>query len=155
MQVNFYTITDNPKKILKELGTPLIKSDIQPYNDCSTEKPVLLLNYDRNIIVSNNYFYIPEWNTYYFMNHDVKAISGGRMIISGYEDYLMTNADEILNLDVYAIRSENNRNKYLKDSIPAQVQRNCNTIAFPENPFDFHYNDYPYTIQVIGGASYS
>lgn len=154
MQVNFYQVTDNPKKILKSLGIATIKQ-VAPYSDCSVSNPTLLLDYDRSIIVDNNYFYIPEWNSYYFMNHDIKAISGGRMIVSGYEDVLMSNADEILNLNAYVVRSQSNRNKYLNDSIPAQVQRTCNTIAFPNNPFDFNYNDYPYTLRVIGGAQYT
>lgn len=153
MQVNFYQISDNPKKIVKNLGNPLIKQ-VSPYNDCSVSNPSLLLNYDSSIIANNNYFYIPEWNSYYFMNHDIRAISGGRMIVSGYEDVLMTNSDGILNLKAYVIRGESNRNKYLIDSIPMQVQRNCNTIVFPNNPFDFNYNDYPYSMQVIGGKAY-
>lgn len=153
MQVNFYQVKDNPKKIIKSLGNPLIKQ-VSPYNDCSISNPSLLLNYDNSIIVNYNYFYIPEWDSYYFMNHDIKAISGGRMILSGYEDVLMSNANEILNLDCYVYRGESNRNKYIADSIPAQVQRTCNTIAFPNNPFDFNYKDYPYTLRVIGGAKY-
>lgn len=153
MQVNFYQISDNPKKIVKNLGDAIIKQ-VSPYNDCSVSNPALLLNYDSSIIANNNYFYIPEWDTYYFMNHDVRCLSGGRMIVSGYEDVLMSNANEILGLDVYVIKSEDNRNKYLNDSIPAEVLRTCNTIAFPNNPFDFNYNDYPYTLRVIGGAQY-
>lgn len=154
MQVNFYQVKDNPKKIVKSLGNPVIKN-VSPYSECSISNPTLLLDYDKSIIVNNNYFYIPEWNSYYFMNHDIKALSGGRMLLSGYEDVLMTNSEEILNLDVYVFRGQNNRNKYLNDSIPAEVQRTCNTIAFPNNPFDFNYNDYPYTLRVIGGASYT
>lgn len=153
MQINFYNTANNNKDLVKDLSNVVkIIQDAGVYNECSVMNPVLLLNYDSNIVKNSNYFYIPEWDTYYFMNHDIKALPGGRMIISGHEDVLMSNADIIRNLNVYAIRSASNRNPNLPDSkIPMEVQRNCQTIAFNASPFQGY--GYNFVLQVIGGAT--
>lgn len=124
------------------------------YNQTGVMHPSILLTYDSNVVNYKNYFYIAEWGRYYYIT-GIEVMPGGRMIITGSEDVLYSNKDEILSLDAYVVRTQSSlSNDLLLDSKqPVQVNRHCKTIKFPGTHFNGTDSDYIYLLTVLGGSS--
>ena len=99
------------QKELTQISTPL-SCDI--YNSESIINPRFILEY---IGVEPNYCYVAELNRYYYIR-DIILDKGGRRILMCEVDVLMSNIDEILNLNCLIARNENETlcNKYLVDN---------------------------------------
>ena len=103
--------TDSPNnKLIKDLS--LYKTyDATPYGPVDVDKPQMIFSSD---ISDYNYAYIPEYNKYYFVNAPVLS-SDGMAVYELECDALMTNYEDILNLDVTIKRSETIFNEYIDD----------------------------------------
>jgi len=99
------------RKQLTQISTPL-SCDI--YNSESIINPRFILEY---VGVEPNYCYVAELNRYYYIR-DIILDKGGRRILMCEVDVLMSNIDEILNLNCLILRQENETlcNKYLVDN---------------------------------------
>ena len=99
------------RKTLQQISTP-VSCDI--YDSESIIKPRFILEYAG---VEPNYCYVAELNRYYYIR-DIILAPGGRRILICEVDVLMSNIDEILNLNCLILRQENESlcNKYLVDN---------------------------------------
>ena len=98
------------RKRLTQVSTPL-SCDI--YGSESIITPRFILEY---VGVEANYCYVAELNRYYYIR-DIVLAPGGQRILMCEVDVLMSNIDEILNLNCLVLRQENETlcNKYLVD----------------------------------------
>ena len=105
--------SDNRKlrKSLTQISTPL-SCDI--YGSESIINPRFILEYAG---VEPNYCYVAELNRYYYIRDIILAPAGQRILMCEV-DVLMSNIDEILNLNCLVLRQENETlcNKYLVDN---------------------------------------
>ena len=99
------------RKNLQQISTPL-SCDI--YGSESIITPRFILEY---VGVEANYCYVAELNRYYYIR-DIVLAPGGQRILMCEVDVLMSNIDEILNLNCLVLRQENETlcNKYLVDN---------------------------------------
>ena len=99
------------RKSLTQVSTPL-SCDI--YGSESIITPRFILEY---VGVEANYCYVAELNRYYYIK-DIVLAPGGQRILMCEVDVLMSNIDEILNLNCLILRQENESlcNKYLVDN---------------------------------------
>lgn len=119
------------------------------FHECSIMSPVFLLAYNPSYVTCN-YVYVPDWHRYYFIVDETVA-PGGRIYITCKEDVLMSNKDEILNLDAQLIRNEEKRNKLIVDNrYPAEIMSTLGVFDFEETPFDVT-SGYNLVLTVIGG----
>ena len=96
------------QKSLTQVSTPL-SCDI--YGSESIITPRFILEY---VGVEANYCYVAELNRYYYIR-DIVLAPGGRRILMCEVDVLMSNIDEILNLNCLIVRNENTEFTYLTD----------------------------------------
>lgn len=151
MTVNFYAVTDDNRVIDKNLGNVVVSiSDAKVYGDCSIMNPSLLINY-RDSIPGVNYFEIPSWSRFYYVT-EITVLPGKRCIVSGKEDVLKGNAQQIKNLVAYRVRSENKKTAYAVDpAYPSLITANVTIMNFSEAPFKAGVGDYNYILTVKGG----
>ena len=99
------------RKSLTQISTPL-SCDI--YGSESIITPRFILEY---VGVEANYCYVAELNRYYYIR-DIVLSPAGQRILMCEVDVLMSNIDEILNLNCLVLRQENETlcNKYLVDN---------------------------------------
>lgn len=114
MNVEFYTCSDDPRKISKTMQS--VKSAVcTVYDGCSITSPTIMLRYDPDIITCN-FFRIPEWNRWYSIA-DYSVDNAKTLYVTGMIDVLYTYKDQILACDATAIRSEGvGRPTYIPDS---------------------------------------
>lgn len=150
MTINFYNVTDDPRVIQKNVTSLVYSCNANILDNCSIKNPTLVLSYNSSL-VSANYFHIPEWNRYYFMGEPVLS-PGGRCIVTGKEDVLYTNANEILNLYAYCSRCESKAQNYAVDSAPLSlVTTNVTNLHFAQ-VFTANGTGLQYVLTVKGGA---
>lgn len=103
MNITLYNISDDPRKIVKNLGSGTALT-------CELVYPSDLLNPTIRISATSwsaslNYMYIPDFNRYYFIT-EVTYENGGAVTIQGRVDPLMTYSTAINNLSVNVVRQE-------------------------------------------------
>lgn len=156
MTVDFYTCTCDNRVVDKTnyLSEPITKT-LQVFEQTGVFHPTLLLNYSADV-VNCNYFYIHEWNRYYYIV-GMEVMTGSRMTVTGSEDVLYSNKNEIMNLPAYVVRTESNKeNKLIVDNKkPVQANRRCHTILFPNQLLDGVDTDRVYLLTVVGGSAAS
>ena len=103
MTINLYNISDDPRKVVKTLGSATALQ-------CELVYPSDLLNPTIRISAASwsaslNYMYIPDFSRYYFIT-EVTYENGGAVTIQGRVDPLMSYSSSILGLSVNVIRQE-------------------------------------------------
>lgn len=150
MTINFYKVTDDPRTLEKTLNS-VYSVGANLLDNCSVHDPRLVLKYDSRIVTAN-YFEIVEWNTYYFMNDPIVS-PGGRCVISGHEDVLMTNKDKILKLNAYCSRCESKFERYAIDSkVPSLVTTIVTNLQFDQHIFNADGTKRQFLLTVKGGS---
>ena len=125
MQVLFYTIKDDIRKLEKELFFNSEKS-VTLKEDCD------LMNLKIEVEVFENwteinYVYVTGFKRYYFVTNRI-VNTGGTITLELHEDVLMTHKDRILNLTCYILRQENLYNNYfVDDKMPVRCDYWINT----------------------------
>lgn len=103
MDIYFYLNTDEPNKVNKTLGEGYhLEGNLK--ESCRIEKPTILIEADIDIN-GYNYFYIPEFNRYYFRT-EFEVVRNGLIRVSGRTDVLMSFKSEMQNFDVILDHSE-------------------------------------------------
>lgn len=114
MNVEFYTCSDDPRKINKTMQL-VTTANCAVYDGCSITAPSIMLRYDTNIIKSN-VFKIPEWDRWYSIA-DYNVDNAKTLHVPGMIDVLYTYKDQILECDATAIRNEGvGKPTYIPDS---------------------------------------
>ena len=112
MQVLFYTIKDDIRKLEKELFFNSEKS-------VTLKEDSDLMNLKVEVEVFENwteinYVYVTGFKRYYFVTNRI-VNTGGTITLELHEDVLMSHKDRILNLTCYILRQENLYNNYFVD----------------------------------------
>lgn len=83
VEAQFYTVTDDPRVIGKDLTTTVgSKVDCKIWDTSTLTEPRLVLDYNSDIFGSANYVHLgAPFNRYYFMSPP-GTISGGRMVVN-------------------------------------------------------------------------
>lgn len=145
LTLNFYLISDPPNTIEKDLNFSVTTERCYPYDSLNTLNPTFILKYSNNGLKDYskyNYFYVNEWDRYYFMKPPV--YEKGKVYITGEEDVLMTFKTEILDQEVLVERTPRKEsNAYLPDGgAQPYVPVWTSTINFPEKfSEDWLFND--------------
>ena len=150
--------TEDPRKIDKRsnfAGSNPVNVSCTLKDNCSIQNPVFIVATGTVNLSRFNYAYVSVWSRYYFII-DMMTMPGGRVAIKCAEDYLTSNADQILGLSLYLDRTgePTKANKFLQDSrVPAESRRQQYTIDFDSTPFTANYgSDTVYVLTVVGGA---
>lgn len=141
LTLNFFNNKSDRNVMSKTLETTgmtalqgLTANILEPY---SIERPRLILDYTSQIGRAN-YFQVVESGRYYFMDSEPELLSGGRMIITGYVDVLMSYHDELLKEKVIIKRIEDGflKNSYLPDPmLPMRADTEPDAVPFPSAAF--------------------
>lgn len=103
MEITFYINNEEPEKVNKNLGAgQTFEGTLK--NEVIIEKPSILIETDININ-DYNYFYIPEFNRYYFRT-GIEVVRNNLFRISGRTDVLMSFKEPMKNFRVILDHSE-------------------------------------------------
>ena len=103
MEITFYVNNEEPEKVNKSLGTGhTFEGTLK--DSVIIERPSILIETDIDIN-GYNYFYIPEFNRYYFRT-DIEIVRNNLFRISGRTDVLMSFKEPMKNFQVILDHSE-------------------------------------------------
>lgn len=150
MTITFYTVTDDKRVVSKTLGSAVHTSTAIVKDDCSIMTPELELAYFSGVS-GCNYFYIQEWNRYYFIEN--MTVGKQRVYLTGKIDVLKTYDAEIRSMTGLVSRSERNYNLYLNDKYFKVLNYKCDELfRFPENSRHKFTNKFYSYVLVVAGA---
>ncbi len=130
MEIQFFVNKSEPNKLNKEL----LQGDIfngTLRDECRIETPSILIESD-STLTSYNYFYIPEFNRFYFRT-SITSVRKGLWRVTGRTDVLMSFKEAILTFDAILKDSENiGANNYLAGNQWVDlVKTKTDIITFP------------------------
>lgn len=103
MEITFYVNNEEPEKVNKNLGTgQTFEGTLK--DRVIIERPSILIETDIDIN-DYNYFYIPEFNRYYFRT-GIEIVRNNLFRISGRTDVLMSFKEPMKNFQVILDHSE-------------------------------------------------
>lgn len=114
MDAIFYTSTAPVKKVNKTNSLTVVKTlnGLKPYEPFDAENGgQLIINYDESLMESN-YVKVDDW--YYFVQDPIVRV-GEQMVFILSKDPLMSNLEDILNLQVITDRDSILFNSYVYD----------------------------------------
>lgn len=132
MTVNLYKTSSDPRMLNKSLagvGT----YDCKPYQDASVTAPQILLRVNSADLAGVNYMYIPDFCRYYWVT-DVTFMTGGRAVVSGSVDVLMTYAAGIRGLGVNIDRAQGLTENYIPDTSQGFTNSSETTVYKSDGP---------------------
>lgn len=112
MHITFYTTSDPPEKLDKELSIIGTATALKPTARVDMLNPVIVCNASTERLAAN-YVYIDTFNRYYWCT--VSLDTANRMILSCKVDYLMSWKNSIRNCPACILRNENAGINYMKD----------------------------------------
>lgn len=118
MTITFYNNSSPYNAMSKSLQTIGGSMDLPLKKDMDVLKPVFEMNYNLAYPQTINYMYIEDFKRYYFTT--VKALTGGRVEVSGEVDPLMSWKTDILKHGAWVER-QINYNNYLRDDKLQQI----------------------------------
>lgn len=128
--ISLYVNDSEPNKLDKDISliTTLTGNLL---DESSILDPTILVDINLISLTRCNYFYISEFDRYYFIT-DIVSIRNGIVQISGHVDVLTSFKDEIRLNSAIIQKSENNWNLYLNDgSIHIYQYTKTTTHNFP------------------------
>ena len=152
MTINLYNISDDPRKIVKTLGTATALQ-------CELVYPSDLLNPTIRISATNwsaslNYMYIPDFARYYYIT-EVTYENGGAVTIQGRVDPLMSYSSSILGLSVNVVRQETGGLTNIVDNqITVTPKQDVSFVKSMATPFNIRTSgsEINFCLCVAGGA---
>lgn len=122
-------------------------------DETSVQKPTLLLRYTPNISKDLNYFYIKEFERWYFVT-DIRAVRNDLIEISGKTDVLSTafwrkdenNKSRLGKCEGILYRSQKYHNLYINDGY-------FKVNNYPEvetHPFSKSFNNHSFVMMIAG-----
>lgn len=146
MKVTFYATSDDRRTVNKNLTLLYETETFNIKENSSIVNPTLIVTtFDH--FPQCNYFYIEEFNRYYFVT-DLISIRKDALQITGKSDVLMSNKEDILNMKGIIDRSAVGENNYLADVNQNFLNYKTNEIININKGF----NETPtYVLTVAGG----
>ena len=134
MTITLYTNNDEKNKLNKTLSDGLTLTGTLR-DECSIERPVILIDADN--ITEYNYFYIEEFDRYYFRTA-LTSVRNGLWRLEGKTDVLMSFKDAILASNVILRDSETTgANNYAAgNQWQTLVKTKTDIINFPSGLLD-------------------
>ena len=130
MEIQFFVNKSEPNKLNKDL-LPAGTFEGTLREECPIEKPTILIESD-STLTSYNYFYIPDFNRFYFRT-SITSVRNGLWRVTGRTDVLMSFKEAILTFDAILKDSENlGANNYLAGNQWVDlVKTKTDIITFP------------------------
>jgi hypothetical protein len=130
MEIQFFVNQSEPNKLNKQL----LQGDTfngTLRNECEIEEPTILIESD-STLTSYNYFYIPDFNRFYFRT-SITFVRKNLWRVTGKSDPLMSFKEAILEFKVILKDSENaGANNYLSgNQWKSLVKTKTDIINFP------------------------
>lgn len=88
-----------------------VYSDLKPFEPFNVETPRLIVDYNEDLVACN---YVKVDDYYYFVSTPAYQ-NGSRLIFELEKDVLMSNLEELLNLDAITDRNATRFNSYIHD----------------------------------------
>lgn len=146
-EINFYENASEDNRVSKSL-TPITTVSGNLKESTSVITPSILIKMPMAQITQCNYFRIPAFGRYYFLQ-DVISRASGIVEVSGKVDVLMSFQAQIKANSAVISAQENDWNLYLNDgSIRVYQKTLCGTLSFP-NPLSSSFN----YVLLLAGAS--
>lgn len=135
MQITFYTTSDPPEKLEKELSIIGTATALKPTARVDMLNPVIVCNANAARLAAN-YVYIDTFDRYYWCT--VSLDTANRMILSCKVDYLMSWKNSIRNCPAMILRNENIGINYVIDKkLPVDPNRfSIHGLPFPIDGFN-------------------
>lgn len=150
MTLTFYTITDAPNVVNKNIGDGTSIQNCNPVEPCDMLNPSFIME-QGTAAASANYVYVPVFSRYYFITGRT-LLSGHRLMITCAVDVLYTYGAQIKNCTGTVIRAENPKSKNIHDTkYPLVAQMKSTSTLFPQTPFTY-LNGWNYLLTVVGGG---
>lgn len=148
MEATFYISTAPTRKIDKRNMLTEIKSinTLKPYENFDVETGYLILTYDEDLVSCN---YVKVDDCYYFVKTPVKRV-GQQIVLELDKDPLMSNLNEILNMNVIMDRTSSLFNSYISDD---RQLGQVNYTAFSWGMGTWHWNNHNIVFVAIGGGT--
>lgn len=115
MIASFYNNSSDNRVVHKSLSVIASNVSIDANGQIDVTNPVIKLNMNENILLSN-YMYIPKWNRYYYIT-EMRVLNGNQIEITGHCDVLMSFWNNFKNSLCVAQRSSSNYDEYIDDDL--------------------------------------
>lgn len=151
--INFYTTSDDPRKINKQMSLTLSYQTCEFKDSTSIINPVIIVTYNSAIMLSN-YCYISDFDRYYFIKN-IDVMTGGRLSISLAVDCLKSFAAQIALLPVIAKRWSRQRTFIDDNNLPMFPVKTVKVIEFSGGDFNIETataNSQNFVLTVAGGG---
>lgn len=124
MLVNFYSCSDDMRKVNKQLNAIKESLECKIKDECSLEAPYLLLHKSSLTNISRtNYCYIGDFGRYYYIKN-INTLKGQLIEVSCICDVLMSFRNEIRALSGMILRQESITNPFIVDEkLPVRTNR--------------------------------
>lgn len=137
MNITLYKCSADPRRLNK--GQML--TAIETINNAKVLYPTTVLRPSFTIEYSTarmaaNYCYITDFGRYYFLS-DPELSNGNILRFSGEVDVLHSFRTQIENLDCVCLRSSEDFNEYISDTLPSSVKATITNFRFGD--FSFSY----------------
>ena len=112
--IYLYNVGDDPNKVHKSVGVVKASLQVDILPDCSLTRPKLKISASNMLISSCNYFYLDEFNRYYYIE-DAVLLQHGVYEITGRVDSLKSFEGGINGITALVLRNEFEYNGDLVD----------------------------------------
>lgn len=148
MNATFYVSTAPTHKVDKTEFLTVIKTlnGLKPYEPFDGMEGQLILKYDEDLM-SANYAKVDDW--YYFVKEPITRV-GQQIVMSLSKDPLMSNLEDLLNLNVIMDRNATQFNSYIYDD---RQLGQVNYTTFSAALGSWEYTSGWTVLVVIGGDS--
>lgn len=145
MQVTFFIFNKDKNELRVPTGGTT--KEVTLKQPCSVLNPVIVL---QSASTSWNYFYIPEFSRYYFIE-DIRYIHNNTVEITGTVDAMGSHRDGILNTSQYILRAASGYDVNIPDlTFPAKGGRKLLYAGLPVTDITQDYKQGGFVIGAIG-----
>ena len=121
--IYLYNVGDDPNKVHKSVGVVKASLQVDILPDCSLTRPKLKISASNMLISSCNYFYLNDFNRYYY-KEDAVLLQHGVYEITGRVDPLKSFEGGINGLTALVLRNEFEYNgDIVDDEITPRIKR--------------------------------
>ena len=121
--IYLYNVGEDPKKVHKGVGVVKASLQVDILPDCSLTRPKLKISASNMLISSCNYFYLNDFNRYYYIE-DAVLLQHGVYEITGRVDPLKSFEGGIGGLTALVLRNEFEYNgDIVDDEITPRIKR--------------------------------
>lgn len=154
MEIKIYK-TNNDNRVINKSLELLKTKNVVLKDNVDIMNPTIILKYDKSLFENMNYFYIPEYERYYYLKNK-QCMDALHYSITLSVDVLMSFKDSFINTPMLINRTskKDKSNLELADSnIQTSAQKIVMTEKIDSNVFNVkEYSQCKYLLNVIGGV---